>query len=194
MEKQKSFADDISKILVKRGAFSQKDLPAINQAFHDSDKDQFDDFLLEEGLVGEADLLDALSDYYQVPSFDTVGYFFETALLHEFPKDILLRHGMIPLEVEEESILIMIASDPSDQDLLMVIGEYVSYDVQFKVGLKRDICDAIKEFYEPSLTEESANDLYDDVEETDEIERVLLQEAEILDEEFIRYTQDDDSE
>ena len=105
--------------------------------------DQFDEFLIEEGVVQEEALLNALSFYFQVPFFDTRGYFFDMQLLHEFPKGVLLRHAMIPLEVIDESILIMVCTRPDNQDLLPIIGDYVSYDVQFRVGLYLHICDAI---------------------------------------------------
>ena len=106
-----------------------------------------------KGLVEEADLLQSLAQYFQVPAFDVVGYFFDTFLLRRFPKGFLLRNALIPLEVDE-NIMIIIASEPDDSDLLVRIGEHVSFDIQFRVGLRRDICDAAKEFYDKSDTED----------------------------------------
>ena len=64
----------------------------------------------------------------------------------------MLRNAFIPLEVDE-NILIVIASEPDNGELLNIIGEFVSYDVRIDVGIRLDITDAISEYYEKSLTE-----------------------------------------
>jgi len=149
----KKYVDGITDTLVKLGKCSQTEADAIKKAFHDSDHDVFDDFLIQEGLVERDELLEALSMYYQLPSFDVVGYFFETLLLQKFPKDFLLRNAIIPIEVDE-NMLLMVASEPDLPDLLPQIGDFVSYDILFYVGLEHDICDAVKEYYEVALTQE----------------------------------------
>ncbi len=153
MEKKESFETAITRILVKSGKMTVEAARALQKAFKDTAKGPFDDFILEKGLVEEADLLQALAQYFQVPAFDVVGYFFDTFLLRRFPKGFLLRNALIPLEVDE-NIMIIIASEPDDSDLLVRIGEHVSFDIQFCVGLRRDICDAAKEFYDKSDTED----------------------------------------
>lgn len=178
MEKKESIVEELLAILAKQGSIQTAELSAVSKAFTDSDMDQFDEFLIEQGLVQEEDLLKAAAEYFQVPFFDLKGYFFDTHLLHEFPKGVLLRNAMIPLEVIDESILIMICNRPDNQDLLPIIGKYVSYDVQFRVGLYLDICDAVKEFYDPSLTEGVAPDIYDDPDLPQELEEENLIEAE----------------
>jgi len=156
------FEVDLLAILVRLNAITVDDAESIALSFKDSDIDQFDDFLLEEGVVEEEYLLQALSDYYQVPSFDVVGYFFERHYVRMFPKEILLRHRLIPLEVDE-NIMIMVTSNPNDATLLQEIGQHVSYDIRFYVGIGRDICDAVKEFYDKSDTEdETDQDIHED--------------------------------
>ncbi|MFZ5953543.1 MAG: hypothetical protein ACOYT8_00410 [Candidatus Dependentiae bacterium] len=172
MEKRETFAQALCDILVKNKVVKPEEARAMQRAFKNSSKESFDDFLLEEGLVEEAPLLKALSDLYEVPAIDVVGYFFETFLLHKFPKDFLLRKRIIPLQVDE-NILIMVASNPNDSELLPEIGEYVSYDIQFYVGLGRDIEDAVKEYYEDSLTQGYD---YDKVMNENEIELELHNE------------------
>ena len=135
---------------------------ALQRSFKSSEKENFDDFLLEEGLIEEAPLLRALSEHYQVPPVDVTGYFFDTALLRNFPKDVLLRNRIIPLEMEDD-FLTMVASDPDIPDLLSIMGAYTSEDIQFRVGLGRDITDSISEFYDKSPT-----DLLDDQDLLDE--------------------------
>lgn len=149
MEKKGAFTQGLSNILVKNKVIAASEAKSMQDMFEDSTKETFDEFLLEEGLVEESDLLRALSEYFQLPSFDVVGYFFDHNLITKFPKGFLLRSGAIPLEVDQ-NMLIVIASDPDEQGLESSIRDYVSYDVNFMVGLKRDICDAVKEFYDLS--------------------------------------------
>lgn len=147
-----TYVEGLIEVLVKLGMLPARERLATEQAFKDSGLAAFDDFLVEQALIDRDDLLRALSVYFQVPPFDVVGYFFDTHLLHMFPKGFLLRNAIIPREVEGD-IMIMIASEPDLPDLLSQIGEHVSYDIQFEVGLQTDICDAVKEFYDESITQ-----------------------------------------
>ena len=104
---------------------------------------------MSEGIVQKSDLLETLSQYYNVPSFDVKGHFFQMNLLHSFPKNFLVRNAIVPLEVDQ-NILIMVASDPSNEELLPLIGKYVSFDIRFNVGIYQDIIDAAREYYDES--------------------------------------------
>ena len=141
------------KVLTDLKMITAEDAVKLLASYHESDVDQIDDFLLSEGILDQESLLEALSEYYQVPSFDVVGYFFETHLLHMFPKSMLLRNEMIPLQVDE-NMMIMIAATPDNPDFLSEIGEQVSYDIRFHVGVARDICDAVKEYYDKADTQD----------------------------------------
>jgi len=152
MEKKEDFTQELAEILVKHKIIERIEADSIKEMFKDSTKETFDEFLLEEGLVEEAELLRALSQYYKVPSFDVIGYFFDHNLITKFPKGFLLRSRIIPLEVDQ-NMLIVVASNPDDPGLESKIREYVSYEVNFMVGLNRDICDSVKEFYDPSPSE-----------------------------------------
>lgn len=152
MNQHDLFVNDLLEILVSKNFISHNESVAIANNFAASDHDSLVDFLREEGLVEPDNLLDALSAYYQVPAYDVVGQFFDHELLRQFSKGFLLRHGIIPLECDE-NILIIVAHDPGNPDLLAKIGENVSYDIQFRVGFMDDICDAVKEFYEIALTQ-----------------------------------------
>ena len=145
------------KVLVDLKFVTAEDAVKLLAAYNESDIDQFDDFLLSEGIVEQEHLLEALSVYFQVPSFDALGYFFETHLLRMFPKDMLLRNEIVPLQVDE-NMMIVVAANPSNPDLLFEIGENVSYDIRFHVGIARDICDAVKEFYDKSDVEDPVDE------------------------------------
>lgn len=159
MNQQDNFVTDFLEILVSNNIISSHESRAIAHNFASSDHDSLIIFLRQEGLVDPDKLLEALSIYYQVPAFDVVGQFFDHELVRQFPKGFLLRNGIIPLECDE-NILIVVAHNPNDPDLLVKIGEHVSYDIQFRVGFEDDICDAVKEFYDNSLTAVDADEDY----------------------------------
>jgi phosphopantothenoylcysteine synthetase/decarboxylase len=77
--------------------------------------------------------------------------------------------------------MIMIAANPDNPDLLFEIGENVSYDIRFHVGICRDITDAVKEFYDKADTEDDPNE---DIRE----EHLLMDEVDRIEDE------DDDQE
>jgi hypothetical protein len=181
-QNKEAFVTKLLSICVTEKIISAADAHVLEQAFYDSDADEFDDFLLEEGIVDKDALLKALEYYYQVPSFDAGDYFFDRHLLKQFPKDVLLRNAIIPLETDE-TILVVVASDPSNTNLLLEIGHYVSYDIQFRVGLRREICDAVKEFYDKALTEDTVENIYGDPETP----------KTIIGEEFFEVEDDDES-
>lgn len=185
MNTDAGFVKEILRLLVANGVLVEKDAIATERAFAKYDSEQFDEFLLDEDIVEKSDLLHALSQYYQVPSIDVEGYFFEHQLLLQFPKSFLLENEMIPYIVEDGNILIMIAAHPEDEDLLPAIGQHVSYDVQFYVGIARDICDAVKEFYDTSLTEDGLEETYSK-EDVPEYDRAHLSQTQEETEELVR--------
>jgi hypothetical protein len=139
--------------LARRQVITEQMARDLEHQFNDAEQERFDDFLLQEGVISKEDLLQALSQVYQVPSTDVEGYFFQTHLLQMFPENFLIMNGIIPME-RDENILVVVASDPTNPELLPRIGEHVSYDIEFFVGIYTDIKDAIEEYYDRALTED----------------------------------------
>ena len=170
MNDKKTFVENLCNILVRQGSVSEKEADAMKKDFENRSKDAFDYFLTSEGLVTKENVLKALSEYYGIPSVDVVGYFFDHDLVIDFPKDFLLRHAIIPMEMDQE-ILTVVASQPDMPGLLEDIGRLTKYDIEFLVGNKQDIIDAIEEYYDESntyihdLTDEDESDL--DVQDVD---------------------------
>jgi hypothetical protein len=187
MKKSETFVEGLCKILVKRKTIKEKEADALKKAFRESAKPNFDEFLLDEGLVDKDDLLPALGEYYQVPSFDAIGYFFDHQLVRMFPKEFLTSNAIIPVE-QDENILVMLANNPADPNLLSRIGKYVSYDIQFRVGLLQDIYDSIREFYDESLAvtnedidkdfDETALEREKEIEQQEDIEELAIKDIE----------------
>ena len=147
------FIEGLSAILSARKLITPEDMITLHHAFKNRDDVTFEDFLLEEGIVDREDLLKALSEYHKVPFFDTQGALFNHQFLRLIPKDIMLRHLMIPYKRDEgEDALWVVAADPSDPHILVTLGRYVTHEINFMVGLPQDIRDAVREFYDESIT------------------------------------------
>lgn len=158
-----SFEEKLCHILIKNRALASSEAETLLQEFKKQPKETFDAFLLAEEMVDKKDLLKALSEYYEVPSFDVIGYLCDHDLLHEFPQDVLVRYGVLPLE-RDGDILIMVASNPNNEESVSELSEYVTNDIQFYVGIRSDIIEAIVEYYQesPFTTREDDSDYEDE--------------------------------
>jgi hypothetical protein len=175
MASTQSFVTILSDILVQHKIVTAGRARELQQAFGNSSLDEFDDFLLAEGLVEVDDLLQALSVYYKVPFYDVADQFFQTHLLHNFPLDFLVRNAIIPLEVENHTHLIMVASQPERPGLESEIRGFVDYDVIYFVGIRSDIIDAVRQYYDTALTEvDEDQDRNKEERETEALGRTLL--------------------
>ncbi len=170
--KNQSFIDDLAVILVRDNVIKDAMGQTLRKDYKGRSKEAVNDFLLSEGLVDEAALLKALSEIYQVPAFDAEGYFFRHWLLRKFPKDFLLRNCIIPLRVlADDNILTVVASDPKDENLLPKLGEHVSYNISFLVGICPQIRTAISTFYDDPVT---ITDEYEAVPQEEREEKIAL--------------------
>ncbi len=179
MRKGDNFVDGLCILLEKNKVFTPQESKDSKRLFKAESQDEFDNFLLQEELVDKEDLLKALSQYYKVPSFDVIGHFFDHQLVTKFPRDFLIRNEIIPLQELNDNMLVVVAASPDDDSLLPNIGNYMSSDIQFMVGIGEDIIETVEEFYDPSL--QVTNDFdYIELEEKDEA-RALAQEKIELD-------------
>lgn len=173
MAYEKNFVVGIVAVLVDNKVISGKEANALVQNFNHQSEATFDEFILSEGLVSKEDLLNALSEYYQVPAVDVRGYFFDTGLVKSMPKSFLLRYSVLPMEVEQ-NIMTVVAACPDLPGLDSKLEEYGSYVIEFRVGLQRDIDDLIGEYYEePILTEQDmCGEAAEELIEEDEIDLI----------------------
>lgn len=169
--RDQEFIDGFCAILVKNGALKNRDAKDLQTEFERSTAIYFEDFLLEEDLVTKEDMLQALSEYYQMPAIDVIGVFFDHHLVRMFPKDLMIRDGFIPFD-REGDILTVIAARPRHPALPQVIGDYVSYDVAFMVGIYFDITDQVEEFYDQSIETAEIQMFEDTTDKHEEQERL----------------------
>ncbi|MBP6892694.1 hypothetical protein KBB68_03900 [Candidatus Babeliales bacterium] len=172
MVKKQMFISKLADAFVKLQIFSADEAEGLVKEFQGRAKGRIDDFLLDEGMIDREKLLKALQVVYGVAPFDVRGHFFNHQLLLFFPKDFLLNQGFIPLDVDDE-IMTIVMSNPEDEETLDTLSRYVSYNVNVFVGIRRDISDAIEEYYDEDVVTsditEQETDIDDDGMEDSEI-------------------------
>ncbi len=146
----KTFQDKLCGILVTQKVMNQAMVDKINNDFKNYSKVSFEEFLITEKIISRKNLLSALEVYYGIPSFDVLSDSFDKNLLMEFPQDVLVRYRFVPLKRENDT-LIIVASQPNNQELLPELAEYVSDEIQLYVGIRSDIIDVVMESYQDSL-------------------------------------------
>lgn len=171
MAYEQQLVDGITAILVQLEHLTTDDARALHEAFRASGVERFEEFLLDEDVVSKPDLLEALQLYYKLPAIDATGLLFEHNLIIQIPKEVMLRNGFIPFR-KEGDILQVIAARPQDPELPETISDSVSYETVFMVGIYRDICDAVKEFYDEAVT------TVEDEDELNELGRTAEEEIE----------------
>ncbi|HBL98801.1 TPA: hypothetical protein DDZ86_04125 [Candidatus Dependentiae bacterium] len=169
-ERFENLLEGLIRILGKKGILNSRDGDALRRDFENHESEYIEDFLLEEGIVEKEDLLKALQEYYEVPAVDVLGTIFDHDLVSMFPKDVLLRNSCLPLN-RDGNILFVVTSDPFDDEKEVILREYVSYDIEFMVGLPRHIDMMIKDFYQDELYHIDADEIVERAQHEDEEER-----------------------
>lgn len=174
MAKKQIFVTRLADAFVKLQVLSAEQAESLVKEFQGRAKGRIDDFLLDEGIVDRETLLKALQAVYGLAPFDVRGHFFNHQLLLFFPKDFLINQGFIPLDVDDE-IMTIVMSNPEDEETLDTLSRYVSYNVNVFVGIRRDIADAIEEYYDEDVVTS------DIVEQETDVKEDGMEDSDIID-------------
>jgi len=102
----------IGEILVDRGELTVGQLAYVVEKI-DSSSLRFGEICVQEGLVSEDILYQAIAEQFGLEFIDLTAYRLNEHILALFPADIIYRYTFVPLELVGESIAIAI-SDPPD--------------------------------------------------------------------------------
>lgn len=168
MATDKKIIDGLLDILCDREVLNREDTAELKREYEKSETERFEDYLIDERIVEKDDLLKALQEYYNTPAIDVMGAMFDHDLLVKFPKDVLERNCCIPY-YQDGMLLFVIAAAPTNEDLDELLGEFVSYDFEFLVGIPRHIDMMIKDFYQAEMYKEDYEDVIDEAAREEEI-------------------------
>lgn len=164
MAQKNLFVSRLAEAFIKLKVMSEVEAESFVKEFEGRAKGRIDEFLLDEGIVDRVTLIKALQNVYGIPAYDVRGHFFNHQLVLLFPKDFLMNNCVIPLDVEDD-ILTIVVSNPEDDEMLEVVGNYVPYSINVVVGVYRDIIDAIEEYYDEDVVTSDIHEQETDVAE-----------------------------
>ena len=174
MEKKAQFIVRLADQLVKLEALREVEAESLVKELKDNSKARIDYVLLDDGIIDREMLLKALRGVYGVLHFDVRGHFFNHQLLLLFPKDFLINRSIIPLEIDDD-MLTVVMSNPEDEETLEMLGNFVAYSINILVGIQRDVVDAVEEYYDEDVV------TAENYEQTEDVEDNGLDESDIED-------------
>jgi len=176
--KQTPFVSRLAASLVKLKVMSDEEADSFVKEFAGRTKGRIDEFLLDEGILDRETLIKALQNTYGIPAYDVRGHFFNHQMVLLFPKDFLMSKGIIPLDVEDD-ILTLVMSNPEDDETLEIVGNYVPYSINVVVGIRRDIVDAIEEYYDEDVVTADIHEQETDILEDEQDDLDIIDENEL---------------
>lgn len=103
---------NIGEILLERGVLKPEDLPFVIEKLKMTSK-RFGEICVEEGFITEDALAEALSEQFGLEYVDARGVRPNEAILNMLPPDAIYRYRFVPLEEQDNSLVILV-SDPTD--------------------------------------------------------------------------------
>jgi len=103
---------NIGEILMERGVLKPEDLPFVIEKLKMTSK-RFGEICVEEGFITEDALAQALSEQFGLEYVDARGVRPNEAILNMLPPDAIYRYRFVPLEEQDNSLVILV-SDPTD--------------------------------------------------------------------------------
>ncbi len=114
-------------ILMERGAISLDNLPLIVEQLSYSGK-RFGEICLQEGLITEETLAQALAEQFALPYVDLRDFKMDSELLNKLPPDSIYRFRYVPLKQVGDALAIAVA-DPTDvvrlDDLELLLDRHI---------------------------------------------------------------------
>jgi type IV pilus assembly protein PilB len=129
-------------ILVEKGDLSQDQFQYVLDK-RKSVQERFGEICVNDGLVSEEAVSCALADQFGFEFIDLQGFKIDEAILSAFPPDVVYRHNFVPLDQEDETLVIAI-SDPTDVINLDELEILLNRPLRIKVATKSQIGQILK--------------------------------------------------
>ncbi|MCK5808003.1 type IV-A pilus assembly ATPase PilB [bacterium] len=132
-------------MLVKKGIISLPELRNMEQSLVAGEK--LKELLLKENKISENDLLDIISEQYNVPKIVLRELDIDQEIIEILPKRIVLRHNVIPVSRIGNTLTVAMI-DPSDMNAQDDIKFLTDYNIEVVVAAEADIKETIAKYYE----------------------------------------------
>ncbi len=106
--------------------------------------------LVEDGLISNSDLVEALGSQYKLPSIDLSRYNLESAVVRQLPKELATQHTAIAVSRSEDGVLSVAIGRPS-ADKIADIRHRIDAPLTFLVADEDYIREAIRAHYDQGI-------------------------------------------
>ncbi len=136
----------IGEILREKGLLSQQQIEQA-LAIQRTTGERFGRILTSQGWITENDLLDALSERFNIPRLRHIdAYAIDPSVVKLVPVEMARRYSIIPL-FRVEDILTIAISDPLDVEAVDAVRFHTRLHVQEVLAAESEIAAAIKKYY-----------------------------------------------
>ena len=132
-------------MLVKKGIISLPELRNMEQSLTAGEK--LKELLLKENKISEEDLLDIISEQYNVSKIVLRDLDIDQEIIDILPKRIVLRHNVVPVSRIGNTLTVAMI-DPSDMNAQDDIKFLTDYNIEVVVAAEGDIKESIAKYYE----------------------------------------------
>lgn len=148
-------------MLVKRGIISLPELKSLEELSFESGE-SIKDILFKENRLNENQLVDILSEQYNVPRIDLSEIEIQPEVIALLNAQIALRYNVIPIS-RIGNVLTVAMSDPSNMNAQDDIKFLTDYSIEIVVASSSDIDAAIEKYYGAKALQEQESKKHADL-------------------------------
>jgi len=165
---EKSLKNRILEALQKSGLADANRIKSVVNEIQKREEGDVIDMISESGVVSDIDLLMLLSQELGIPPIDISRVNLDTEMMNLIPEKLARRYIVVPISKVGDKLTLII-SDPTDIFAIDDIKTVTGCDVVPVLGMRRNIRDAIRSFYE-STEEDIYNIVGEESEEVTDVE------------------------
>ena len=156
--KRTLFAKSFQRYLISKGYLTQEQVEGVEAALNRAENGQpLSSYLIENGLLSEEQLAQALSDHHRIPYISISDYEIDREILDAVDEETARKYQIIPLD-RTDSQLTVAVTDPDDIHQLDEIKiKTRAKEIQTVISLPREIEAAIDKYYK---AEDPASETY----------------------------------
>ncbi|HOW52718.1 MAG TPA: type IV-A pilus assembly ATPase PilB [bacterium] len=143
-------------MLVKRGILSLPELKSLEEKSLESGQG-LRDLLFKEARIDETQLVDMLSEQYNVPKISVADLEIEAEVISILNKQTCLRYKVVPISRIGNTLTVAM-SDPSNMNAQDDIKFLTDYNVEVVVASESEIIEAIEKYYGAIEAPQSSSD------------------------------------
>ncbi|MFZ8864965.1 MAG: GspE/PulE family protein [Rickettsiales bacterium] len=144
---------DLGQILVEKGLISNDQLQVAKKQMAVTGKSALGELLVSMGFVTESALGEAISKTSGIDKFDLKSIVLDVRLIKKIPKEIALRHKIVPVGIEPKKVFVAV-HDVYDVIALDSVRKYFphNFTIEPLYSPETEILDVIDQYYDYEMS------------------------------------------